>query len=230
MNKTFHFISGLPRSGSTLLANILAQNPRFEATASSSILAVITSIRENWDAMFAATPNEQGKIDVMRGILPSFYQRTAKPVVFDKCRGWLAFLEMAELILERKAKVLVPVRDMRDILASFEKLWRKNTAINQISQSSDEIRRQSQQAARGMAEQARAAAEVSSATDNIARQIKLVTDRNRSQSVSATSVLDLLSQVQSVAEQNTQSMRETNEKTDQFVQRIRRMSVPVVAG
>ena len=29
MEKTFHFIAGLPRSGSTLLANILAQNPRF---------------------------------------------------------------------------------------------------------------------------------------------------------------------------------------------------------
>ena len=33
-----HFISGLPRSGSTLLANLLAQNPRFHSTATSGIL------------------------------------------------------------------------------------------------------------------------------------------------------------------------------------------------
>jgi sulfotransferase len=134
MQKTFHFISGLPRSGSTLLANILAQNPRFETTASSAILGIIMNIREQWDPLFAATPNEQGKIDVMRGVLHSFYQRSPRPVIFDKCRGWIAVLEMAELLLERKAKVLVPVRDMRDILSSFEKLWRKNTGINQIPQ------------------------------------------------------------------------------------------------
>jgi len=134
MEKTFHFIAGLPRSGSTLLANILAQNPRFETTATSSILGIITNIREQWDPLFAATPDEQGKIDVMRGILPSFYRKSPKPVVFDKCRGGRAMLETAELVLQRKAKVLVPVRDMRDILASFEKLWRKNTATNQIPQ------------------------------------------------------------------------------------------------
>ena len=81
-----------------------------------------------------------------------------------------------------------------------------------------------------MSEQERAAAEVSSATESITRQIQLVTERNKSQSVSAANALQLLSELQSVAEQNTLSMRETNEKTDQFVQRIRRMSVPVTAG
>ncbi|MEX0777849.1 MAG: sulfotransferase [Phycisphaeraceae bacterium] len=134
MDKTFHFISGLPRSGSTLLANILAQNPRFETTASSAILGILMSIREQWGPLFAATPNEQAKVDVMRGVLHSYYQRSAKPMVFDKCRGWLAYLEMAELLLDRKARVLVPVRDMRDILASFEKLWRHNAATTQIPQ------------------------------------------------------------------------------------------------
>ena len=69
------FNSSLPRSGSSLLQNILAQNPRFEATATSSILGIIMNIREQWDPLFAATPNEQGKIDVMRGVLHSFYQR-----------------------------------------------------------------------------------------------------------------------------------------------------------
>lgn len=133
-DKTIHVIAGLPRSGSTLLANILAQNPRFEATATSAILAIILNIREQWDPLFAATPNEQAKIDVMRGVLHSYYRQSTRPVVFDKCRGWLAALETAELLLERKVKVLVPVRDMRDILASFEKLWRHNASTTQIPQ------------------------------------------------------------------------------------------------
>jgi sulfotransferase len=41
---------------------------------------------------------------------------------------------MAETILERKAKALVPVRDLRDILASFEKLWRQTSRTSQIGQ------------------------------------------------------------------------------------------------
>ena len=30
--KTIHFIAGMPRAGSTILGNILAQNPRFHVT------------------------------------------------------------------------------------------------------------------------------------------------------------------------------------------------------
>ena len=37
MDNGLHFISGLPRSGSTLLAAILRQNPRFHAAMSSPV-------------------------------------------------------------------------------------------------------------------------------------------------------------------------------------------------
>ena len=37
MNQGIHFISGLPRSGSTLLAAILRQNPHFHAGMSSPV-------------------------------------------------------------------------------------------------------------------------------------------------------------------------------------------------
>lgn len=39
---TFHFLSDLPRSGSTLLATILRQNPRFCADMSSSLPPLFT--------------------------------------------------------------------------------------------------------------------------------------------------------------------------------------------
>ncbi len=37
MSKTIHFVSGLPRAGSTLLMNVLAQNPRIHSTATSGL-------------------------------------------------------------------------------------------------------------------------------------------------------------------------------------------------
>ena len=40
MPETFHFISGLPRSGSTMLSAILRQNPRFHAGMSSPVASL----------------------------------------------------------------------------------------------------------------------------------------------------------------------------------------------
>lgn len=136
--KSFYFIAGLPRSGSTLLANILAQNPRFHTTSTSGIMDVMFGVRNTWDKLieFQANPNDEAKIRVLRGILESYYSDIDKPIVFDKCRGWLSLLEMAENVLGHKAKVLVPVRDMRDILSSFEKLWRNTSKTSQIVQES----------------------------------------------------------------------------------------------
>lgn len=136
--KRFYFIAGLPRSGSTLFANILAQNPEFHTTSTSGIMDVIFGVRNSWDKLveFKANPNEAGKLRVMRGILENYYADVKEPVIFDKCRGWLSLLEMAETIIGHKAKVLVPVRDIRDVSASFEKLWRESSKSSQIAQES----------------------------------------------------------------------------------------------
>ncbi|MBU2768788.1 sulfotransferase, partial [Acidithiobacillus ferrivorans] len=40
----YHFISGLPRSGSTLLAAILSQNPRFSAGMSSPVAGLVHTL------------------------------------------------------------------------------------------------------------------------------------------------------------------------------------------
>lgn len=141
MKRTIHFVAGLPRSGSTLLCNILAQNPRFHATSTSGILDIILLVRNQWDklAEFQATKNEAGKLRVLRGILDAYHDdpKNLKPIVFDKSRAWLGFVELAEMILERKAKVLVCVRDIRDVLASFERLSRQNSATRQMPQEAE---------------------------------------------------------------------------------------------
>jgi len=73
---------------------------------------------------------------VLKGILASYHSTRGKAVVFDKSRGWLSHLEMAEKLLGRPARVLVPVRDVREVLCSFERLWRDSSATTQIAQES----------------------------------------------------------------------------------------------
>lgn len=134
MSKTIHLIAGLPRSGSTLLANVLAQNPKFYVSPTSGILDVMFLVRNNWSKIveFQANPCEEEKVQVLKGIIQSYYAKQEAPIVFDRCRSWLAHLEMAEVLFEKKPKVIVPVRDVRDILASLEKLYRKTSATAQI--------------------------------------------------------------------------------------------------
>ncbi|HAO64394.1 TPA: hypothetical protein DCQ44_00230 [Candidatus Taylorbacteria bacterium] len=136
--KDFYFVAGMPRSGSTLLCNILAQNPRFHTTGTSGVMDVMFGVRNAWDGLteFKAAPNEAGKMRVLRGILDNYYSDIEKPIVFDKCRGWLSLIEMGEKVLGQKMKIIVPVRDVRDVLASFEKLWRAAAAVSQVRQES----------------------------------------------------------------------------------------------
>ena len=83
-----HMIAGLPRSGSTLLCNILNQNPRFHATSTSGILEIVLAIRNQWDNVVAlkASKNKAGKNAVIKGILNNYFSTIDRPVVFDNSR------------------------------------------------------------------------------------------------------------------------------------------------
>ena len=127
--ETIHMLGGMPRSGSTLLANILAQNPRIHSTCTSGCMDVLFGVRAQWPNLIehkASPPSDETQQRVFRAILEAYHADKEEPIVIDKCRGWVSLIETAEYALDRKVKILVPVRDLRDVLASFEKLWRKH--------------------------------------------------------------------------------------------------------
>lgn len=139
-NKKIHFIAGLPRSGSTMLCNLILQNPRFYASTTSSLLELLIQVRNNWDSFVGhkANPSGQDKWEVMRSILQS-YHKTDRPVIFDKSRGWMDKIEFIEK-LNGPSKFIVCVRNMEDIVASFEKLYRKNRGEYEINSESNNIK------------------------------------------------------------------------------------------
>lgn len=131
--KDFVFISGMPRSGSTIGANLLAQNPRFHSTQTSGCLDIIFGVRNTWDKLIEHQAHKDDLVqkNVLRGILNSYYEHIEKSVIFEKSRGWTAYIEMAEDLIGKKVKILVPIRSLPDILASFEKLHRSTSATKQ---------------------------------------------------------------------------------------------------
>ncbi len=79
MTNTIHFLSGLPRSGLTHLANILNQNPRFKATATSGIIAIHFLVRNRWvsvlefQSVLDRSASEAAKLRVFREIPSSYF-------------------------------------------------------------------------------------------------------------------------------------------------------------
>ncbi len=142
--KKIYFVAGLPRSGSTLLVNILGQNPRFGVTPTSGILDMLVQIRNIWDQnhafrAMARADSERRKHAVLCAMLDAYFADFEKPICFDKSRAWLEFLEMAAAILGREnLRVLVTVRDLRDVVASFELRHRETSSLSRIPQEASE--------------------------------------------------------------------------------------------
>lgn len=137
--KTIYLVAGLPRSGSTLLMNILGENPRFYVTPSSGISEILVRVRDDWDQnkAFCAMGRRQSetiKRNVLDGMLQSYFRHTDKSVCFDKSRIWPEYLEMVAALLgnRERVKVIVTVRDLRDVLASFEQAFRRTSALSLI--------------------------------------------------------------------------------------------------
>ena len=87
--KSYYFISGLPRSGSTLLSGILRQNPDFHADISSPVNALTEnaiSVITHSESNFSISENQRK--DLLFGIFEGYYKHIDKPVVFDTSRGW----------------------------------------------------------------------------------------------------------------------------------------------
>jgi sulfotransferase len=123
-----HFIAGLPRSGSTLLAALLRQNPRFSAGMSSPVFSLFR-------AMLAETSNRnEGAVFIddeirkrlLTGVFDAYYHGASpQTVIFDTNRGWPTKLPALGQLFPG-AKVICCVRNPAWVLDSIESLTRRN--------------------------------------------------------------------------------------------------------
>lgn len=121
MNK-IHFISGFPRSGSTLLGAILRQNPRFTTSFRSPVEDMLR--RQLRCASDEFAPILQGKMDsILRATVEAYY--VGADVAFDTNRGWMLRGDLIKALYP-DSKMILCVRDLVDIFNSWEKLHRAN--------------------------------------------------------------------------------------------------------
>ena len=89
---SIHFISGLPRSGSTLLAALLRQNPRFEAGMSGPLAGLFGALLGEMSARneFSVFIDDAKRERILHGLFDNFYADCTAEVIFDTNRGWCA--------------------------------------------------------------------------------------------------------------------------------------------
>ncbi len=126
MNQYF-FISGLPRSGTTLLSTILNQNPRFQASISGPLARFSRAAIEQSSAQggYRHQCPEDKRKKIISGIFDNYYDDPTKEVFFDTNRGWTLLLPLIKDLFPY-TKLILCVRDIEWILDSFEQLIRKN--------------------------------------------------------------------------------------------------------
>jgi sulfotransferase len=131
MTRAIHFISGYPRSGSTLLAAILRQNPAIHAGMSTGcgpiVAQAISSMGANHE--YSSSISRQQRAAIVRGIIEGFYvERADKPVIFDTNRLWCSRLPLIDQIFP-EARVIACVRDLAWVIDSVERLVRREPLI-----------------------------------------------------------------------------------------------------
>ncbi|HZP66341.1 MAG TPA: sulfotransferase, partial [Rudaea sp.] len=99
--RKFHFISGLPRSGTTLLAAVLNQNPRFRAGMTSPLADIMGVVMAETSSKndFSFAVSEEQRYSLLRGLAENLYAgRAGADVVFDTSRLWCSRMRLLETL------------------------------------------------------------------------------------------------------------------------------------
>jgi sulfotransferase len=124
--KKIYYMAGLPRSGSTLISSILNQNPNIYASSNSSILPLAAQVESSiiMSEQYNAHPRPKIVKKTVSGVIENYYSDRKEEYVIDKSR--LATIPEHFRCIQRnfdyKPKVIIPVRNVTDVLASFLKL------------------------------------------------------------------------------------------------------------
>ena len=122
-----HLISGLPRSGSTLLCALLRQNPRFTAAMTSPVASLCSTLHKKMcGGEFGVFFDDAKRAAMLRAIFSSYYaDAPPNQLVFDTNRTWTGRAAMLATLYPQ-SRIVCCVRDIGWIIDSIERMLAKN--------------------------------------------------------------------------------------------------------
>lgn len=149
---SFVALSGLPRTGSTLLSAILSQNPEIHAEGNSAVCQLMWDMQQSCEGSASqqlAANRRWSDQDALVSSIPAIYYRDVKAThIVDKCRSWTLPPNMAMLrrYVTDDPKVIVLTRPVDEIVESFVRLreangWEGDPAEGLLDAGSEPIMR-----------------------------------------------------------------------------------------
>jgi len=120
-NKKIFFLTGLPRSGNTLLTSILNQNPDVGCTPNSIVLELYEDI---WNItqtnIFQNYPDHESLHQVMKSIIPAYYKHwDFKYIISRGPAGTERNLSLLKKFYSKDIRIIFLVRPVLEVLASW---------------------------------------------------------------------------------------------------------------
>ena len=135
--KKMIYLAGLPRSGSTLLCNILNYNKQLRTTPSSPLCNIVQGIKKQWSSepfLLSQLDNNFDNINLklktsLCAFMHFWHHDIQEEFVIDKNRDWLSSIELLRY-LDPELKIILTIRDLRNIYASIEKVHKKTILLD----------------------------------------------------------------------------------------------------
>jgi len=130
----FVCLSGLPRSGSTLLSAILSQNPKIHSEGNSAVCQLMwdmyESCNKNCKEQIHANQRQSTIVELISSIPEVYYNKidNNEKIIIDKCRSWTIpeNVQLLKTFIDKDVKIIVLERPIIEIVNSFVKLYNKN--------------------------------------------------------------------------------------------------------
>ena len=140
--KKLFFLVAMPRSGNTLFASIMNQNPNLVCTPNSITLEIIKDLflLKQTD-VFQNYPDHQSLDNVLDSVYVNYYKNWPQKYIIDRgpvmTKNNLALMKKH---FKKPFKCVVLLRDLMDVLASYMKWYTKNpdAFINKYGDTTDE--------------------------------------------------------------------------------------------
>jgi sulfotransferase len=134
MEKKYHFLAGLPRSGNTLLSSILNQNPTIYSSPLSPTLNLLSNIYDIVNNNQNIKRNNRNNADqFIKNLLNNYYKDINKPIIIDREKFWgtPVNLPLIKNYITATPKIIFTVRPVIEILTSFINILPENSYLDQ---------------------------------------------------------------------------------------------------
>ena len=132
----------MPRSGNTLFASIMNQNPEIVCTANSITLEIMKDLflLKKTD-VFQNHPDHKSLDNILDSVFDNYYKDWPQQIIID--RGPVMTtgnFEVMQKHFKRPFKCIILLRDLMDVLASYMKWYTENpdSFVNKYNLKNDE--------------------------------------------------------------------------------------------